>query len=61
LVLGHEWDILIMDFPQTISIKFKNKITFISDSEYKFEKIVESGYSSWSAESYFKTTDPNLN
>lgn len=53
-------DILIMDFPQTVSIKFKNKVVFINDSEYKFEEINESGFDTWSAETYYKTNDPNL-
>ena len=54
-------DILIMEFPETVLIKFKNKVIFISDSEFEFEEITESGFDSWSAENYFKTDDPNLN
>lgn len=54
-------DILTMNFPETIEIKFKNKVIFISETQFDFEEIQESGYDTWSAESYFKTDDPNLN
>jgi len=54
-------DILVMEFPDNVLIKFKNKVTFISDSELEFEEINESGFDSWSNETYFKTDDPNLN
>lgn len=54
-------DILTMNFPETVEIKFKNKVTFISETQFDFEEIQESGYDTWSAESYFKTDDPNLN
>ncbi len=54
-------DILIMEFPETVVIKFKNKVTFISDTELEFEEINESGFDTWSAQTYYKTDDPNLN
>lgn len=54
-------DVLTMDFPETVDIKFKNKITFTSDTEIEFEEIIQSGYDTWNAETYFKTDDPNLN
>lgn len=53
--------ILIMEFPENVLIKFKNKITFTSETELEFEEINESGFDTWSAETYFKTEDPNLN
>ncbi len=54
-------DILIMEFPETVLIKFKNKVTFTSDNELEFEEVNESGFESWSANTYYKTDDPNLN
>ena len=54
-------DILTMDFPETVDIKFKNKITFTSETEMEFEEVTQSGFDTWSAETYYKTTDPNLN
>lgn len=54
-------NIITMNFPETVEIKFKNTVTFISETQFNFEKIQESGYDTWSAESYFKTEDPNLN
>lgn len=54
-------DILIMEFPETVLIKFKNKVTFISDSELEFEEINENGFDTWNADTYYKTNDPNLN
>ena len=54
-------DILTMDFPQTVEIKFKNKVTFTSETEIEFEEVIQSGYDTWSADTYYKTTDPNLN
>lgn len=54
-------NIITMKFPEKVEIKFKNKITFINETQFKFDEIQESGYDTWSAETYFKTTDPNLN
>lgn len=54
-------DILIMEFPETVLIKFKNKVIFTSETEIEFEEVIQSGFDTWSAETYFKTTDPNLN
>lgn len=54
-------DILTMDFPKTVDIKFKNKVTFTNENEIKFEEVIQSGYDTWSAETYYKTIDPNLN
>lgn len=54
-------EILTMDFPETVDIKFKNKVIFTSENEIEFEEIIQSGYDTWSAETYYKTTDPNLN
>lgn len=54
-------DIITMDFPETVDIKFKNKIIYINDSEFEFEEITQVGYDTWNAELYYKTTDPNLN
>ena len=54
-------DILIMEFPETVLIKFKNKVIFTSETEIVFEEVIQSGFDTWSAETYFKTTDPNLN
>ncbi|MDX1271704.1 hypothetical protein [Bizionia paragorgiae] len=53
-------DILIMEFPDNVLIKFKNRIVFVSESELEFEEIQESGFDSWSAATYFKTDNPNL-
>lgn len=52
---------LTMDFPETVDIKFKNKVTFTSETEIEFEEVMQSGFDTWSAETYYKTTDPNLN
>lgn len=52
---------LTMDFPETVDIKFKNKVTFTSETEIEFEEVIQSGFDTWSAETYYKTTDPNLN
>jgi len=54
-------DIITMNFPETVEIKFKNKVIFINETQFDFQEIQESGYDSWNAESYFKTNDPNLN
>ncbi len=54
-------DILTMDFPETVDIKFKNKIIFTSETQIEFEEVNQSGFDTWSAETYYKTTDPNLN
>lgn len=54
-------DILTMEFPETVLIKFKNKVIFTSATEIEFEEVIQSGFDTWSAETYFKTTDPNLN
>ena len=54
-------DIITMNFPETVEIKFKNKFIFINETQFDFQEIQESGYDSWNAESYFKTNDPNLN
>ncbi|WP_028123697.1 hypothetical protein [Epilithonimonas tenax] len=53
--------IITMVFPETVEIKFKNKVIFVSETQFNFEEIQESGYDTWNAESYFKTDDPNLN
>ena len=58
---GLNGDILIMNFPETTEIKFKNKIIFINETQFNLEEIQEAGYETWNAESYFKTNDPNLN
>ena len=52
---------LTMDFPETVDIKFKNKVTVTSETEIEFEEVMQSGFDTWSAETYYKTTDPNLN
>ena len=52
---------LTMDFPETVDIKFKNKVTFTSETEIEFEEVIQSGFDTWNAETYYKTTDPNLN
>ena len=52
---------LTMDFPETVDIKYKNKVTFTSETEIEFEEVMQSGFDTWSAETYYKTTDPNLN
>lgn len=52
---------LTMDFPETVDIKFKNKVTFTSETEIEFEEVMQSGFDTWGAETYYKTTDPNLN
>ena len=52
---------LTMDFPETVDIKFKNKVTFTSETEIEFEEVMQSGFDTWNAETYYKTTDPNLN
>ena len=52
---------LTMDFPETVDIKFKNKVTFTNETEIEFEEVIQSGFDTWNAETYFKTTDPNLN
>ena len=52
---------LTMDFPETVDIKFKNKVTFTNETEIEFEEVIQSGFDTWSAETYYKTTDPNLN
>ena len=54
-------DILTMEFPETVLIKFKNKVIFTSETEIEFEEVNQSGFDTWNAETYFKTTDPNLN
>ena len=54
-------DILTMEFPETVLIKFKNKIIFTNETQIEFEEVNQSGFDTWSAETYFKTTDPNLN
>lgn len=54
-------DVLIMEFPETVLIKFKNKVTFVNENEMEFAEVNENGFDSWSAETYFKTADPNLN
>ena len=54
-------DIITMNFPETVEIKFKNKVIFINETQFDFQEIQESGYDSRNAESYFKTNDPNLN
>ena len=54
-------DIITMNFPETVEIKFKNKVIFINETQFDFQEIQESGYDSWNAESYFKTNDPNIN
>lgn len=54
-------DILTMEFPENVLIMYKNKVTFVSDSEIYFEEVNETGYSTWDARAYFKTDDPNLN
>lgn len=54
-------DILLMEFPETVLLKFKNKVTFLNDTELEFEEVNENGFDSWSAATYFKTEDPNLN
>ncbi|HLV13741.1 MAG TPA: hypothetical protein VKY41_01075 [Xanthomarina sp.] len=54
-------EILIMEFPETVFFKYKNKITFVTDTELEFVQVIENGFDSWSAETYFKTDDPNLN
>lgn len=54
-------DILTMDFPETVDIKFKNKIIFTNENEIEFEEVNQSGYDTWGAETYYKTIDPNLN
>lgn len=53
-------DILVMEFPEDVLIRFKNTITFVSDTEFVFEEIQENGFDTWSAQTYFKTDDPNL-
>jgi hypothetical protein len=53
-------DILVMEFPATVLIKFKNRVIFVSDTELNFEEIQESGFDTWSAQTYKKTDDPNL-
>ena len=52
---------LTMDFPETVDIKFKNKVTFTNETEIEFEEVIQSGFDTWNAETYYKTTDPNLN
>ena len=52
---------LTMDFPETVDIKYKNKVTFTSETEIEFEEVMQSGFDTWNAETYYKTTDPNLN
>lgn len=52
---------LIMEFPENVLIKFKNEVIFVSENEIRFEEIDEDGFSTWNAETYFKTDDPNLN
>jgi hypothetical protein len=54
-------DILTMEFPETVLITFKNKVIFTNETEIEFEEVIQSGFETWSAETYFKTTDPNLN
>lgn len=54
-------DILIMEFPEDVLIRFKNKVTFVSDTELEFEEINENGFDTWSAQTYFTTENPNLN
>jgi len=54
-------DFLIMTFTETVELKFKNKIIIINDNQIDFQQVNEYGYDSWNSESYFKTTDPNLN
>ena len=54
-------DVLIMEFPETVLIKFKNKVTFVNENEMEFAEVNENGFDTWSAETYYKTTDPNLN
>ena len=54
-------DILTMEFPETVLIKFNNKVIFTSETEIEFEEVNQSGFDTWNAETYFKTTDPNLN
>lgn len=54
-------DILIMEFPEDVLIRFKNKVTFLSETEMDFEEINEDGFDSWSTQTYIKTDDPNLN
>ena len=52
---------LTMDFPETVDIKFKNKVTFTSETEIEFEEVMQSGFDTWCAVTYYKTTDPNIN
>lgn len=52
---------LTMDFPETVDMMFKNKVTFTNETEIEFEEVMQSGFDTWSAETYYKTTDPNLN
>jgi hypothetical protein len=54
-------DILTMDFPETVDIKFKNKVIFTNETQIEFEEIIQSGYDSWTAQTYYKTDNPNLN
>lgn len=54
-------DILVMNFPETVLIKFKNKVIFVSDTEMEFEEVNENGFDTWSADTYYVTDDPNLN
>ena len=54
-------DFLIMEFPATVNLKFKNKIAFVNVNELKMIQIQEVGYDSWDDELFYKTTDPNIN